>query len=107
MDYWSIVEELKGQTLHTLDQLKPFDIQSVDRTGVLIFIHYSNNERWIQHYEIDGAWKELVRKGSIARSGIRDRYSIVKPAYVAAILASLPNVENEVRPIRLYYVKRE
>ncbi len=51
---------------------------------------------------ITDAFKRLVSIGELTRSEIREEFSNFNPAYVAAILAKLPNIKHARKPIRLW-----
>jgi len=103
MEIWVEVKKLQGKTLKTLDRNNPFDIVDVGARKLIVKPHVRGIERGIRRQAIEGAFKELVMRGEITRADIRCRHSNFNPAYVAAILASLPNVTFSLKPIRLYY----
>jgi hypothetical protein len=103
MDAWTEIKALVGKTLRTLDQNNAFDVIAVTDQAVVVCPRASGKERTIKRGEIEPAFRELVARGMIQRTDVRDRYSNFNPAYVAAILAALPGVRHSVRPIRLYY----
>ena len=103
MDIWPQIEKLHGKTLNTLDRKKPFDIVQVGEKKVIVRPHVRKLERPIRRDRIEGAYSELRLRGELSRCDIRDRYSNFNPAYIAAILASLPGVTFLLKPIRLYY----
>jgi hypothetical protein len=99
---WIEIEKLAGQTLVTLDQRKPFDIVEVTDHAVVVRPHKTGIERKIQRDNIEDAFKKLIAIGKLTRSEIREEFSNFNPAYVAAILAQLPNVKHSTKPIRLW-----
>ena len=103
MSIWSEIEKLQGKTLNTLDRKKPFDIVYVGEQTVIVRPHVRRLERPIRRQVIEDAFAELKLRGEISRCEIRDRYTSFNPAYVAAILSSLPGVTYLLKPIRLYY----
>jgi hypothetical protein len=103
MDTWSQISRLRGTTLKTLDQKHPFDIVEVTPEAVTVRPHATDKERAIRRAEIEPAFQELVTKGVLTRTEIHKQYSEFNPAYVAAILAALPDVQHSVRPIELKY----
>jgi hypothetical protein len=103
MNIWPEIEKLQGKTLNTLDSKKPFDVVYVGEQRVIVRPHVRKVERPIRRECIEGAYSELRLNGEISRCDIRDRYTNFNPAYVAAILASLPGVTYLLKPIRLYY----
>ncbi len=107
MEIWSEIKKLKGTTLKTLDQYRPFDIVTVTDQNVIVKPHARGIARIIERKAIEDAFGELALHGEITRADIRKRYTDYNPAYVAAILASLPGVTVSRRPIRLYYEGQE
>lgn len=104
MDIWPAIEGLKGKTLRTLDRNNPFDVVDVTDQTIVVCPHASGRERTIRRKEVEPAYQELRTRGVVERADIRERHSEFKPAYVVAILASLPGVRYSVKPIRLHFV---
>jgi len=102
MEIWEEVKKIQGTTLKTLRHNKPFDVVEVDSKSVVVKPHVSGKERKISMQDIEEAFKELKKRGKITRVAIMSRYSAFNPAYVAAILAKLPNVTFSKKPIQLY-----
>jgi hypothetical protein len=102
MNIWIEVEKLKGQTLTTLDQRKPFDIVEITENTITVRPHKSETDRQISRDAIEGACKRLITAGEITRTEIHSDFSEFNPAYVVAILAALPEVKHSIRPIRLW-----
>lgn len=104
-------EKLIGKTLATLDRHKRFDVLSVGPKQILLFLHSSQKERKIRWEEIEPAWALLQRQDQLTRAAIQDNFSQRNPAYVAALLATLPGVSNRLaahppdkrQVITLYY----
>ncbi len=92
-----------GRELATLDQQHPFRILEVTNTGVRIRMERTGQSRIILWSEIEGAWRHLLSQRELSRQEIQRHYSEFNPAYVAAILASLPGVRHQTDPIRLFY----
>lgn len=98
------LQKLNGQTLHTLSQRRPFDVLNVDAYEVEILVRSSGKKRPVSMEEIEPAWRTLRHRGELTRAEIEEHWSPRNPAYVAAILATLPNVIYASKPIiRLYY----
>jgi predicted RNA methylase len=53
--------------------------------------------------QVKRAWRELLRRGELPRTWIRDEISEYNAGYIAAILAALPGVTYQTEPIRLFY----
>src|SRR5688572_5072940 len=102
MNIWDEFEKLEGKTLVTLDRRKPFDVWKVAAQEINIRPHETDTESRIQRHEIEDAYRRLTAIGELTRSEIRDQFSNFNPAYVAAILAELPNVRYAKKPIRLW-----
>jgi hypothetical protein len=99
-----MVQQLVGKELYTLDQHKPFTVDAVKNDGVSITTSTGTFRR-IRWQEIEGAWNALVQGGKITCKEIAE-HSPRSIAFVAAILASLPDVKYELHPIRLEYRPR-
>ena len=102
MNIWIEINKLTGQTLRTLDQRKPFDVVKVTEHVVIVRPHKSEIDRQISRDEVENACKRLITNGEITRIEIHSEFSQFNPAYVVAILAALPEVQNSIRPIRLW-----
>jgi hypothetical protein len=103
MNLWQEIRKLEGKTLKTLDRKRPFDIITIDDTQIIVQPHVRNLPRPIKREAIEGAWRDLIRQKEISMTEIKSRYSDWSPVYVTAVLAELPNVEYQIRPIRLFY----
>jgi hypothetical protein len=101
--FWAEVTKLVGKELKTLDRENPFQVLRITDTTLEIQVGHTGQLRTIQHEEIEDAWRELSTQRKLTRIDIRDQYSEFNPAYVAAILAALPDVTHKIHPIRLYY----
>jgi len=100
---WQEVARLVGKELKTLEHGNPFRILRVTDRSLHLLVGSTDRERMIQYKEIVCAWQHLSEQRELSRSEIHAHYSEFNPAYVAAILAALPDVEYETRPIRLFY----
>lgn len=105
MDCWMQIRALKGKTIRTLDRGNPFDVLDVTENAAIVRPHENMKERNVPREEIESAYNELVAKRELTRVTIREKYSQFNPAYVAAILAALPNVSSRAKPIRLHLAK--
>ena len=101
MGVWQQVEYLKGHSLKTLEQHKPFELMEVTSDDLQIFVYSNLRKRRIKRLEIEGAWQELLGEGSITSSDIKKRHSKNNATYISAIIAALPGVTHQVKPIRL------
>jgi hypothetical protein len=101
MDLTIELRNLQGKRLTTLYQNKPFEITQVSNNQITLKTS-TEAQRPIPLKEITRAWNHLQRHKKLTRSEIRDLgYSELNPAYVVAILASLPGVKHSLGPIIL------
>jgi len=100
---WVEMTKLKGETLKTLAQKKPFDVVEIRARELIVRPCSTGRDRPIPREAIEGAFEELATHGEITRADIRERYSDRSPAYITALLASLPGVTFSLKPIRLRY----
>ena len=98
----SYIKSLFGKELHTLDRRKPFTVDDIN--GNLIIITTSTGTS--RNVPLDGtvdAYNHIQRRGTLTRAEIRENnYSDWNPAYIAAILASFPEIDYTIRPITLF-----
>jgi hypothetical protein len=102
MDLALELKKLQGKRLLTLYQKKPFEITQVSNNQIILKTS-TEPQRPISLKEITLAWKHLEKHKKLTQSEIRDLgNSEVNPAYVVAILASLPGVMHSLGPINLW-----
>ena len=102
---WDEIKKLEGQTINTLAQYKKFKILNVTEKIIIIKINATGKERRIYFKkEIAAACKALKTRKRLTRIEIEDEFAPRNPAFVAAILAKLPQVHHVVKPvITLFY----
>jgi len=101
MDITVELGKLQGKRLLTLYQKKPFEITQVCSDQIILKTT-KESQRPIPLKEIKRAWKHLQKHKKLTNSEVRDLgYSDSDPAYVVAILASLPGVTHSLTPIVL------
>ncbi len=101
MDLIIELRNLQGKRLTTLYQNKPFEITQVTNNQIIIKTS-TESQRPIPLKEVTLAWNHLAKKKKLTRSEVRDLgYSELNPAYVVAIIASLPGVKHSLGPIIL------
>jgi hypothetical protein len=101
MDLAVELRKLQGKRLLTLYQKKPFEITQVSNDQIILKTS-TESQRPIPLKEITRAWNHLEKHKKLTRSQVRDLgYSEFNPAYVVAILASLPGVKHSLGPIIL------
>jgi hypothetical protein len=101
MDLTVELKNLQGKRLTTLYQNKPFEITQVSNNQIILKTS-KDPQHPIPLKEITRAWNHLEKHKELTRSEVRDLgYSEFNPAYVVAILASLPGVTHSLGPIIL------
>lgn len=105
MNIWMEIKRLKGQTLRTLDQQKPFEIVDVSENILLILPRSTKQERPIRREGIESAYRHLVSTGQLSIKEIEAEYTPRSQVYTATILAGLPDVHHSLRPILLWMTK--
>lgn len=93
---------LIGSRLRTLDQKKPFVVKAVNQNSLTLIVESTGKQRKVQRSEIESAFNDLWLRKEISRAEIRERHSDLNPAYVASLLAEIPEVSVKLKPIRLY-----
>ena len=105
MDLIVELKKLQGKRLTTLYQNKPFEITQVSNNQIILKTS-KESQRPIPLKEITSAWNHLEKHKKLTRSQVRDLgYSEFNPAYVVAILASLPGVKHNLEPIILQLIE--
>lgn len=102
MNIWMEIKYLKGQTLSTLDQQKPFTIVDITETTVIIRPTSTKRERPISREGIEAAMNHLLTTGQLLPKEIDNQFAPRNSIYVAAMLSTLPEVQHSVNPIRLW-----
>ncbi|MBE9507113.1 MAG: hypothetical protein IMY86_03615, partial [Chloroflexi bacterium] len=100
---WAQVARLAGQELRTLARGHPFRVLNVGDKTLQIRVGTSGQTRTIRQREIETAWEHLTHEESISQTEIHKQYHGFNSGYVATILAALPCVTYQIRPIRLTY----
>lgn len=102
MNLWSELKKLQGKTLFTLDQKRPFEIREVSSSQVVLCTS-TGSDRPIPLKELERAWIHLQQRKELTREEIRGLgVSNFNPAHVAALLANMPGVTYDTKPIILY-----
>lgn len=101
MDLTVELKNLQGKRLTTLYQNKPFEITQVSNNQIILKTSTESHHP-LPLKEITLSWNHLQKHKKLTRSQIRDLgFSEANPAYVVAILASLPGVKHSLGPIIL------
>jgi hypothetical protein len=95
------IDSLKGKKLETLDRGKPFTVDFI-HNDVIIITTSSNKTRNVPLQGTIDAYNHLIIHGKLTRTEIEEQeYTIRNTAYMAAVLASFPEIEHTIRPITL------
>ena len=103
------IEKRCGQTLRTLARRRSFELVAVGPKGLEIRVARSGKARTIPRRELEAAYEALALteriSGTERNSGreIRQMCSEYNPAYIAAVLAQMPEVTFTLHPIVLWY----
>ena len=98
----SHITSLRGKQLYTLDQKKPFTVDGIKGNLILITTSTKASRNAPLQGTID-AYNHLKKRGVLTLVEIRENnYSEWNPVYIAAILASFPEIEYKTRPITLF-----
>jgi len=101
MDLIVELNKLQGKRLTTLYQNKPFEILQVSSNQIILKTS-KEAQRPIPLKEISRSLTHLEKHKQLTRSQVSNLgYSEFNPAYVVAILASLPGVSHTLGPIIL------
>jgi hypothetical protein len=85
---WSLISNLKGHNLRTLNRHRPIHITNIDDKAVYYQLGSGIQYR-IDRQKIEAAWQRLASEGFLNRYGdFKTRSNI----YIAAILSNLPGV---------------
>ena len=100
---WDQIINLVGQRLATLGKGAEFEILSVSENALHIRIDSTGREGAIYRRELESMWSILTQEGELTQSAMRSEYSQFKSTYLCAIIAKMPEVSYETKPIRLFY----
>ena len=102
-EFWAEITCLDGQQLRTLGRGAVFDVLGVDDKAVRIKVASSGQTYAIYRRELESVWEALKQRGELRQTAISDELGYPNPTYAAAILAALPDVTYQTKPIRLKY----
>jgi hypothetical protein len=100
---WTKLDKLCGQELHTLEKGNPFSILEITEGFVIIEVGTTKERRKISREALESTWKQLVSQKELSRAEIHSHNPQRNSARVAAILAAVPGVTHQKKPIRLFY----
>lgn len=105
--FWPNICSLDGRELKTLERGRPFSVELVDQSGVVLSPVMSGKPRMIQRVTLEGAFGALLERRELTGAAIAEEFSPFNAVYVAALLAALPDVAACTRPTRLIFVGRQ
>lgn len=102
-DLWTYIATWQGERLRTLALGRPFSIVALSDSAVTIRLGRSGHSRRIRREELEGAYRDLLEHGEIGADWIRRKHAPWNSSFVSALLARLPEVQYDLRPIRLVH----
>ena len=105
--FWLSICRLDGRELKTLGRGRPFAVEAVDDSGVVLSPALSGKPRTIQRETLEEAFSALLDRRELTGVEIAREFSPFNGVYVAAMLAALPDVAPCIKPIRLIFVGRQ
>ena len=104
---WPSICSLDGRELKTLERGRPFTVEAVDESGVVLSPLVSGKPRMIQRETLEDVFGALLDRRELTGAAIAEEFSRFNAVYVAALLAALPDVAPCTRPTRLIFVGRQ
>jgi hypothetical protein len=101
---WPSICSLDGRELKTLERGRPFTVEAVDESGVVLSPLVSGKPRMIQRETLEDVFGALLDRRELTGAAIAEEFSRFNAVYVAALLAALPDVAPCTRPTRLIFV---
>lgn len=98
---WNVLQSMRGKYLLTLGQKKKFQIASIEPYEVIIRPIKQRKPRLLSRECVQEAWKHLIFHREISLEEIKNKYSRFSAPYLAAILATMPDVSYSTNPIVL------
>jgi len=96
------IKELTGKSLNTLFHKKRFTVNGIQDNLILITTSTGTPRNVPLQGTID-AYHYIMKQGILKSTEIRENnFSDWNPVYIAAILASFPEIEHTIRPITLH-----
>jgi len=105
--FWPSICMLDGRELRTLGRGRPFAVEAVDESGVVLSPAVSGKKRTVHRETLEEAFNALLDRRELTGVEITEEFSPFNGVYVAAMLAALPDVAPCIRPIRLIFVGRQ
>jgi len=105
--FWPSITALDGRELKTLERGRPFEVLNVRQDRVVVTPAVSGTRRTIQRGTLEGAFNALLDRRELTGVEIAGEFSAFNAAYIAALLAALPDVAACTGPTRLIFVGRQ
>ncbi len=102
MNIWMDIGKLKGQTLRTLAQNKPFIVVDIDNSSLFIRPHSTKFDRPISRAGTEAAYQQLMTAGQLTIKELETEFTPRSQVYTATILVSFPGFRYSLCPIRLW-----
>ncbi len=102
--FWPNICALDGLELKTLEQGRPFAVETVLRDRVILSPAISGKPRTIPRQTLECAFNALLSRRELTSPEIAREFSPFNAVYIAALLAALPDVAVCLKPIRLIFV---
>lgn len=102
--FWPSIANLDGRELKTLERGRPFEVLDVRADRVVVMPAVSGAPRTIQRPTLEGAFGALLDRRELTGVEIAGEFSPFNAAYIAALLAALPDVAACTGPTRLIFV---
>ncbi len=104
---WQNISNLLGRELKTLRYGHPFEVSEVEQAQVILLPVVSGKPRTIKRDTLEEAFCALLDRRELTGMEIADEFSPYNSVYIAALLASLPDVAVSSRPTRLIFMGRQ
>lgn len=101
---WPKIGALDGRELKTLERGRPFEVMDVMDDRVVVIPVFSGKQRTISRSTLEGAFGALLERRELSGVSIAGEFSAFNAAYIAALLAALPDVAVCTSPTRLIFV---
>jgi hypothetical protein len=104
---WPNIRSLDGRELKTLVYGHPFEVAVNGEDGVTLSPVVSGKPRAIGRETLEEAFGALYNRRELTGMEIAEEFSAFNAAYVAALLAALPDVAVCQKPVRLIFMGRQ
>lgn len=98
---WSVLQGMRGRYISTLVHGKKFQIAMITPYELIIRPVKQRKPRTLTRECVQDAWRNLIFHRRLSINEIAEKYSKFNSAYLAAILATMPDVTYTTNPIVL------